>query len=329
MHIYLSDRLFVALTKRLGVSRRRLQRLQESQRLSAKRGVRISLFSTARLLGWLSLQQAQWLLDEGERVSRRLPHFAGDVVSIPAAQDDDWVPVDEIEELEESAPVLVEPHWEPERFGQEDLLVLEGEEIAVSYEPETVERYEFVSSSERQSPLVVTASDEAFSETPSDLSRPQVDDLLDLLDDLPEQPLEEQELLHLFEQAGEPAAAPLPLQATWDAKSTPLAAGAANDDPFAVSVGSAEDPFALAARANPNGPSDPFAAAAEAWQPASEDLHSRAGRCDVAPPFELVKPETSELPADSALFEVDWGGVEQDAWSQGLESGVGPQPALF
>lgn len=345
MHIYLSDRLFVAMTKRLGVSRRRLRRLQESQRLSAKRGVSVSLFSTARLLGWISDEQAQWLLVEGQHVAAHRPQYANDVVVLsqePEAfseePDSDWVPDDAIEELEELdpdqlphglMPVAVEASWEPERFSQEDdLLTLDEEEVAVSYGPSTEQRYDFASSSERRSPFLVTASDEAFSVTPSDLSPPQVDDLLHLLDDLPEQPLEEQELLQLFDQASEPAAPPLPLEATWDAKPSPLAAGAADPlaaDPFAAV---ADDPFAAAARATSSDPVDPFAAAARAWQPAHEDPFARPGQPD--PLLELLEGSADDpAPADSALFEVDWGGIEQDGWAQGMESGLGTQPAFL
>jgi len=326
VHIYLSDRLFVAMTKRLGVSRRRLRRLQESQRLSAKRGVSVSLFSTARLLGWLSAEQAQWLLEEGQRVAHRSPQYADGVVTLQA--ETDWVPDDMIEEIEEIdepeglSPVAVQPTWEPERFSQEDLLDLEGEEISVSYGASTEGRYDFASSSERRSPFMVTASDEAFSVTPSDLSPPQVDDLLHLLDDLPEQPLEEQDLLELFDQASEPAAPPLPLEATWDAKPAPLAAGAADSFDLAV-----EDPFAAAARATTNDPVDPFAAA-RAWQPANDDPFAQAAASD--PLLDLLETGgNAELPADSALFDVDWSGVEQQDWSQGMESGLGKQPAFL
>ena len=332
VHIYLSDRLFVAMTKRLGISRRRLQRLKESQRLSNTRGVRVSLFSTARLLGWLSPQQAQWLVEEGQRVACACPEYADGVVTLPLEADCEWVPEDAIEELEELpgglAPVQVEATWEPERFSQDDLLPLEQgdfDAVQVDYGPTTQDRYDFASSSERRSPFLVTASDEAFSVTPSDLSPPQVDDLLDLLEDLPEQPLEEQRLLELFDQASEPAAAPLPLQATWDAKRAPLAAGAANLFDLAANF-PAEDPFAAAARATGDEPVDPFAAAASAWQPAShdpfapttEEPFTLGGAND--PLIDLLEAGGGDLPADSALFDVDWAG---------MESGVGSQPAFL
>ena len=81
-HVYLSDRLFVALVKRLGLSRQRLRALRARQERQLRKGVKITLFSTARLEGLLDSQGAARLVGYARRAIRRHPKYRRDLVEV-------------------------------------------------------------------------------------------------------------------------------------------------------------------------------------------------------------------------------------------------------
>lgn len=82
MHVYLSDRLFVALAKRLGVPRRRLATLRLRQQRQVQAGVAVSLFSLARLERWIDEKSAARLLDCARRVIRKHPKYRRDLIEV-------------------------------------------------------------------------------------------------------------------------------------------------------------------------------------------------------------------------------------------------------
>jgi hypothetical protein len=95
VHTYLSDRLFVAVAKRLGVPQQRLMRLQGRQRRSIREGTSISLFTTARLEGWLDEGASGMFLEYARQVIARRPEYAGEVYEAavePQAVTAEWVP---------------------------------------------------------------------------------------------------------------------------------------------------------------------------------------------------------------------------------------------
>lgn len=81
-HVYLSDRLFVALVKRLGVSRKRLGALRARQERQLRKGVEITLFSTARLEGLLDAEGAARLVGYARRAIRRHPKYRRDLIEV-------------------------------------------------------------------------------------------------------------------------------------------------------------------------------------------------------------------------------------------------------
>lgn len=82
MHVYLSDRLFVALAKRLGVPRRRLATLRARQRGQVQAGVVVSLFSLARLERWIDEKSAAHLLSCARRVIKKHPKYRRDLIEV-------------------------------------------------------------------------------------------------------------------------------------------------------------------------------------------------------------------------------------------------------
>jgi hypothetical protein len=82
VHVYLSDRLFVALAKRLGVPRRRLATLKLRQQRQAQDGVSVSLFSLARLERWIDEKSSAHLLSCARRVIRKHPKYRRDLIEI-------------------------------------------------------------------------------------------------------------------------------------------------------------------------------------------------------------------------------------------------------
>lgn len=82
MHVYLSDRLFVALAKRLGVPRRRLATLRLRQQGQVRDGVAVSLFSLARLERWIDEKSAAHLLSCARRVIRKHPKYRRDLIEV-------------------------------------------------------------------------------------------------------------------------------------------------------------------------------------------------------------------------------------------------------
>lgn len=93
---YLSDRLFVALAKRLGApSKERLRPIREEQQRLLAEGLSISLFSLARWEGVLSPAAATRLLTLARQVAAREPAFRHDVIEpepIRAAEAEPFEP---------------------------------------------------------------------------------------------------------------------------------------------------------------------------------------------------------------------------------------------
>ncbi|MGE0708542.1 MAG: hypothetical protein AB7N76_23060 [Planctomycetota bacterium] len=116
MYTYLSDRLFVAITKRLGVPRRQLRRLRGLQRKRRREGVQASLFTTARLSGFISEQEAQVLLDCARRVASERPEYRRDVLQAVDYQGG-------MQAVEVSAQWVPDTLAQPEELGSSEDLV--------------------------------------------------------------------------------------------------------------------------------------------------------------------------------------------------------------
>lgn len=82
MHVYLSDRLFVALAKRLGVPRRRLATLRTRQQRQVRSGVAVTLFTLARLEEWIDERSADRLLSYARRVIKKHPKYRRDLIEV-------------------------------------------------------------------------------------------------------------------------------------------------------------------------------------------------------------------------------------------------------
>lgn len=98
MHVSIGDRLFVAITKRLGVSRHRLQRLRRRQTRWKHRGQALNMFSVARHSGWLGPHDVEVLVQCARLVVAQRPEFACELfekAAAPAAST--WEPALEVE----------------------------------------------------------------------------------------------------------------------------------------------------------------------------------------------------------------------------------------
>lgn len=262
MHVYLSDRLFVALSKRLGVPRRRLATLKLRQQRQAQEGVSVSLFSLARLERWIDEKSAAHLLSCARRVIRKHPKYRRDLIEVRqggrrrrrrSSSCDDLPALDahadalaqSVESLFQPAPVQVTP-----------VQVTPVQVTPVQVTPVFVDDPTPEPIGYQAEPLVAQPIGGA----------PVIDIASLLLGDpirVDDSPV-----------ASDPLAEPLSPDLGADSSLFAVADWSAEEDfpdPFAVErpFDSSEDPFAAAANADPFGPcdtfgptADPFAAAA-------------------------------------------------------------------
>ena len=293
MHVYLSDRLFVALAKRLGVPRRRLATLRLRQQSQVRDGVAVSLFSLARLERWIDEKSAAHLLACARRVIRKHPKYRRDLIEVRqggrrrrrSSSCDDLPALDahadalaqSVESLfHASPPVQVTPVQVP------------VEVTPVFVEPEPVIGYQaepLLAQPIGGAPILDIASLLLGDPIRADDSPVGHDALAEPLSrDLGA----DSSLFAVADwSAEEDFPDPFAVDHPFDSSEDPFAASA-NDafvDPFAASANDAfVDPFALAAQGSLDTVGDPFAAAAlqvDAFGPkvdpfaaSSEEIHS-------------------------------------------------------